>query len=43
MNFFCKENEFDEYVEQMQLDRPTVIKADWKQAVQEAKSTFLVF
>ena len=43
MNFFCKENEFEAYVDQMQLDRSTIIKADWKQAVGEAKSTFRVF
>lgn len=42
MNFFCNEEEFAAYVGDMELDMSTVIKADIKLAVEEAKDTFLV-
>lgn len=42
MNFFCTENEFDEYAHDMGLDMEKVIKADIGLAVKEAKETFLV-
>lgn len=42
MNFFCTEEEFDSYCKDMELDMSTVIKADIKLAVDEAKDTFLV-
>jgi len=42
MIFFCTKNEFDQYAESMALDMKTVIKADLKRAVEEAKATFLV-
>lgn len=42
MNFFCRSAEFDQYVEDMELDKNLVIKADIHRAVQEGKATFLV-
>ena len=41
MNFFCSGAEFDQYVTEMELDPDTVIKAEIKRAVEEAKATFL--
>ena len=41
MNFFCTENEFDQYARDMGLDMEKVIKADIGLAVKEAKETFL--
>ena len=40
MNFFCSSAEFDQYVTDMELDPNTVIKADIKRALKEAKATF---
>ncbi len=42
MNFFCRSAEFDQYVEDMELDKSLVIKADIDRAVVEGKATFLV-
>ena len=42
MNFFCSSAEFDEYVEQMNLDPNGIIKCDIDKAVEEAKATFEV-
>ncbi|MDY4765028.1 hypothetical protein [Enterocloster clostridioformis] len=42
MNFFCTENEFDQYARDMGLDMERVIKADISLAVKEARETFLV-
>ena len=42
MNFFCTENEFDQYARDMGLDMEKVIKADIGLAVKDAKETFLV-
>ena len=42
MNFFCTENEFDQYARDMGLDMEMVIKAGISLAVKEARETFLV-
>lgn len=42
MNFFCRSAEFDQYVEDMELDKALVIKADLDRAVAEGKATFWV-
>ncbi len=42
MNFFCRSAEFDQYVEDMGLDKSLVIKADLDRAIEEGKATFWV-
>lgn len=42
MNFFSRSAGFDQYVEDMELDKDKVIKADIDRAVVEGKAFFLV-
>ena len=42
MNFFCRSAEFDQYVEDMGLNKDLIIKADIHRAVVEGRAFFLV-
>ena len=42
MNFFCKKNEMEQYIADMELDLSTVIQADMDIALKEAIATFNV-
>ena len=42
MNFFCRSAGFDQYVEDMGLNKELIIKADIDRAVVEGRAFFLV-